>query len=416
MYKRYIIDKTKEAINDTPVILIIGPRQSGKSTLAKTLCEEAWPARQLSLDHAATLSAAKSDPTGFIDSLTLPTAIDEIQRVPELLLAIKASVDKNRRAGRFLLTGSANILMLPKVSDSLAGRMEIITLWPLSMGEILGKKEQFLSALFSENFEIKNNQDSSLTRQSIMRYILRGGYPEIMTRHTENRQHAWFNSYITAILQRDVRDISNIDGLMQLPKLLTLLASRTGTLLNHADLARVSAIPQTTLSRYLTLLQTTFLTCLLPPWSNNYGKRIIKSPKLYLTDTGLAATLLGITTERCAKDAGLIGPLLENFVIMELMKQITWHNETIQLFHYRKTNGIEVDVVLENQAGNCCGIEIKASSSISERDFRGLKQLAETLGTRWVCGIILYTGDQLLPFGKKLYAVPLSTLWHNELR
>lgn len=409
MHRRHISQKIEAALLDTPAVLINGARQTGKSTLVKWLAENHYPATYFNLDNATTLAMARLDPTQFIGSIDAPTIIDEIQRVPALLLAIKESIDNNRHPGRFLLTGSANVLQLPKISDSLAGRMEIINLWPLSQGEINNTTDGFIDQIFKKTFSLQ--VDKTLARNTLIENILLGGYPEILTRQTIERRYAWYNSYITAILQRDIRDIAHIEGLTQLPRLLSLLATRTGCLLNVADIARLSTIASTTLNRYLTLLQTIFLIYLMPAWSNNYGKRIIKAPKLYLCDTGLSAHLSGITTERIHRDNGLLGPLLENFVAMELVKQLGWSKIQAKLFHYRTTTGQEVDFILENAEGACVGIEVKASATLSAKQCQGLLHLAEILGEKFVRGIVLYTGQEILPLRKNLYAVPIHLLW-----
>ena len=230
-------------------------------------------------------------------------------------------------------------------------------------------------------------------------------------REAVSRRHAWFSSYVATILQRDVRDIANIEGLLQFPHLLAFIASRTGGLLNMAEFSRSCGIPQTTLSRYLALLHMLFLIYTLPAWSVNPGKRLVKAPKIYLCDTGLASDLQGVTADRLQSEPSLLGPLLENFVVMELVKQTGWNPFPVRLFHYRTTAGREVDIIAENQSGECVGIEIKSSMNVSEKDFRGLKDFVEMLGKKWKRGIVFYTGEKFLPFGKNLYAVPLSFLW-----
>ncbi|MDR3490649.1 MAG: ATP-binding protein [Gammaproteobacteria bacterium] len=410
MHKRNILNNLLEALNDTPVVLLNGARQTGKSTLVKWLAKNDYPATYFNLDNAATLASVLADPASFVAQLSTPVIIDEIQRAPNLLLAIKEAVDENRRPGHFLLTGSANVLLLPQVSDSLAGRMEIINLWTLSQGEIANIKEKFTDALFTNKFTLPSAPP--LNRNALIDIILQGGYPEILTRKTAHRRSAWYNSYITAILQRDVRDIANIEGLTQLPRLLSLLAARISSLMNLAEISRATGIPHTTLIRYMTLLQTIFLIHTVPAWSNNQSKRIVKTPKLYLCDTGLASYLLGLTLSRLNTEPGLIGPLLENFVVMELKKQLGWSKATLNMFHYRTASGQEVDIVLENLEGRCVGIEVKASANIMQQDFKGLIYLSEHLGNRFLRGIVLYTGNQILSFGKELYAVPINCLWN----
>jgi predicted AAA+ superfamily ATPase len=411
MIKRNISQFVLDALSDTPVLLLTGARQTGKSTLVKTITEHSHPARYITLDNATVLAAVKHDPTGFLSGLDGPVVIDEVQRAPELFPAIKAEVDRNRRPGRFLLTGSANVLLLPRLSESLAGRMEILSLWPFSQGELEGIHELFVDSLFAAKFHPHPLPKESLS--SLHTRVTNGGYPEAVSRTKEDRRRAWFESYITTILQRDIRDIANIDGLTSLPRLLAMIASRAPSLLNFSELSRTLAMPQSTLKRYMTLLEATFLIQHLPAWSGNLGKRLVKTSKLVMSDTGLMAHLLGANKERLAT-GGIIGPLLENFVVMELIKQITWSSTKPQIFHFRTQTGQEVDIVLEDRAGKLVGIEVKASSTVTAQDFKGLRALAETTGKRFHRGIVLYTGAGSLPFGPELYAIPVNALWHKR--
>lgn len=410
MLTRNITSNLLDALADSPVVLLNGARQTGKSTLVKSLAAKEHPARYLTLDDVSILSAIHHDPQGFLAGLNGPVIIDEIQRAPELFVSIKAEVDQNRQPGRYLLTGSANILLLPKLSESLAGRMEILNLWPLSQGELEGIREGFVDALFADN--LPSFQPSVDDRGSLLERIIRGGYPEAVGRGSEPRRRAWFGSYLTTILQRDVRDLANIEGLTELPRLLSLLATRSAGLINFAELSRTSTIPQSTLKRYMTLLETTFLVQHLPAWSGNLGKRLVKAAKLVLNDTGLMAHLLGATSERMVSE-GLIGPLLENFVAMELRKQITWSEIQSQMFHWRTQTGQEVDILLEDARGRIVGIEIKASATVGSKDFKGLKALAEVSGERFLRGVVLYTGRESIPFGRSLYALPVNALWQG---
>jgi len=324
-------------------------------------------------------------------------------------MAIKAEVDRNRVSGRFLLTGSANILLLPRLSESLAGRMEILTLWPFSQGEVDGMKEGFVDAAFDDKAPSYTKGTEDRTR--LVKRIFTGGYPEILKRPAVTRRKAWFGSYITTILQRDVRDLANIEGLTEMPRLLSLLATRSASLLNFSELSRSCGIPQSTLKRYMTLLKTTFMITLLPAWSGNLGKRLVKAPKSFLNDTGLTAHLLGIDEGRIRDGTSLIDPLLENFVVLELLKQSTWSKIQPKLFHFRTQTGHEVDIIMEDSGGRIVGIEIKAAKSLGLKDFKGLQMLQDTLGKRFRRGIILYTGSEGISFGKNLFALPIQSLW-----
>ena len=390
------------------MVLVNGARQSGKSTLARQLISEAHPARYLTLDDATVLDAAKSDPTGFISGLEGPVVIDEVQRAPGLFLAIKAEVDRQRQPGRFLLTGSAEVLLLPTLSESLAGRMEVLTLWPFSQGEIDATKEGFIDAVF-DNEQLGFSDSSS--RADILSRAISGGFPEVIERESGERRRAWFGSYVTTILQRDVRDLANIEGLTALPRLLGLLATRATATLNLAELSRGTGVAQTTLRRYLTLLEATFLIHNLLPWFRNIGKRLVKSPKLLLSDTGLLSYESGITLERLQLEPNLAGPLLENFVAMELHKQAAWSRTQPRLFHFRTQRGQEVDIVMEDAAGRIVGVEIKTSATVKGDDFIGLRVLAEALGPRFRRGLVLYTGSETVPYGAQLFAMPIGAIW-----
>ena len=413
MINRNISPYVLEGLTDTPVLLLNGARQTGKSTLVKTLSEKNHPARYITLDDATVLSAIKYDATGFLTRIDGPVIIDEVQRAPELFPAIKAAVDRNRRSGQFLLTGSANVLLLPRLSESLAGRMEILSLWPFSQGEIEGIKETFVDALFAAKLHAGPSQKE--TPASFHARIMGGGYPEAVGRVKEDRRSAWFESYITTILQRDVRDLAHIEGLTNLPRLLALIASRAPALLNFSELSRTFAMPQSTLKRYMALLEATFLIQHIPAWSGNLGKRLVKASKLVMSDTGLMSHLLGVNKERLA-GGGFIGPLLENFVIMELVKQITWSTIKPQMFHYRTQIGQEVDIVLEDRSGKLVGIEVKASATVTGQDFKGLRAFAETVGKRFHLGVVLYTGIESIPFGPELFAMPVNALWRKQTK
>jgi len=401
-----------DALKDTPAILLHGARQVGKTTLARELLSAWQPTDYVTFDNAATLSIAQSDPIGFLAGLGDRVILDEIQRVPELFPAIKMSIDQHRVPGRFLLTGSANVLLVPRLSESLAGRMEILTLWPLSQGEIMGIREGFVDALFSDSLSFQWN--TPLERSDLIRRMLAGGYPEPSLRIEEKRRYTWFNSYITTILQRDVRDLANIEGLTVMPQLLSLLASRTASILNVEDISRSTGISRRTLNRYITLLQAIFLITTLPAWYVNIGKRLVKSPKMILNDTGLIGGLLNLNEERLTQNNELLGQILENFVVIELCKQIGWSQTQPKMYHFRIQEGAEADIVLEAPSGQVAGIEVKLSATINERAFKGLKSLAEAAGNRFVRGVVLYTGTEKIPHAHNLHAIPIQALWQTE--
>ncbi len=410
MLRRHITRSLLDALSDTPVVLLHGARQTGKSTLAQSLAEGDHPARYLTLDDAALLAAARHDPAGFVAGLHDPVVLDEIQRAPELFPAIKARVHRDRRPGRFLLTSSANVTLLPRSTESLAGRMALLTLWPLSQGEIEERMEGFVDVVFAAT--LPPLTEGLPDRSELIRRMLRGGYPEVLLRSAESRRSAWFGSYLTTILHRDVRDLANIEGLTALPRLLAVLSARVMALTNFAELSRSMGLPLSTLKRYMALLETTFLVQMLPAWSGNAGKRLVKAPRLLLGDTGMIAHLLGADAGRLMAKPELFGPLLEHFVAMELRKQLAWSGTQAHLSHFRTQTGQEVDLVLEEKAGRIVGIEVKASATVSAQDFKGLRTLAEVVGKRFRRGVVLYTGSTAIPFGTHLHALPVGALWH----
>lgn len=405
---RNIEEKLLDAISYRPVVLLNGARQTGKSTLVKFLSGNS-SSQYYTFDDFTLLSSVNNDPEGFISGLQGPVIIDEVQRIPKLFIAIKRQVDRNREPGQFLLTGSANILLLPNLSESLTGRMEIQTLWPFSNDEIHRTKSLFIDHLFSGEISFVINKE--LDREGLIEKILTGGYPEVQTLSSEKRKQRWFRSYVTTIIQREIQDLSKIEGLFEIPRLLSILASQSASILNISNVNRKTGISNTTMKRYLSLLQAVFLIQLVPAWYRNVGKRLIKSPKLYINDTGLLTYLLGLDRHQLMNYPDNLGPILENYVMNELVKQSTWCDTEPKLFYYRTARGKEVDFVLENNQGKIVGIEVKSSNSVDANDFRGLKDLSETAGDQFVNGVVLYLGENIIPFGKKYFALPISALW-----
>jgi predicted AAA+ superfamily ATPase len=408
MHQRHLAPLLAESLSDTPVVVINGARQSGKSTLAQSVsADKAAPRRYLTMDDAVVLNAAKSDPAGFINGLQGPVTLDEVQRAPELFLPIKAAVDRDRQPGRFLLTGSADVMLLPGMADSLAGRMAVLSLWPLSSAELsdlpaLNRAE----ALFEADLSGMHLQDCK--RDEMMRLWLAGGFPDAVSRSSASRRAAWFDAYVQAMLQRDLRDLANIEQLTDIPNLLHLLAARSASLLNFAELSRTAGITQTTLKRYFALLEMLFMVVRLPSWQRNPGKRWVKAPKVFLPDSGLLSHLMAVTPERLSAQPNMLGGLVETWVLSELLKHVAFSDTGLSLWHYRTQTHIEVDFILENRRGDICGIEVKASTTVENKDFKGLRHLQDTEPAIFQRGIVLYAGRELLPFGDKLWAVPLS--------
>ncbi len=409
MFTRHIQPLLNDALADTPVVLLNGARQTGKSTLVKTLSDKA-NRRYFTLDDQTTLAAIKNDPAGFVAGLGESVTLDEVQRAPELFLAIKAAVDRDRRPGRFLLTGSANVLLLPALADSLAGRMEILSLWPLSAAERVDAP-LFNLADWLFDGDIHTLNIASCERPQLFENLLCGGFPEAVSRSSAKRRTAWFNSYLQSIMQRDMRDLANIEQLTEIPKLLQLLATRSASLLNFAEISRSSGLSQTTLKRYFSLLETLFLVCRLPAWERNLSKRMVKAPKIFLPDSGLLAHLLDLSPERLQAAPGLPGGLVETFVFAEVLKHLAFSSQQLTAWHYRTQSNVEVDLILENRLGKLTGIEVKASHSVSAKDFNGLRHLKETEAESFQRGIVLYAGRDVLPFAEDLFAVPLSLWW-----
>lgn len=405
MIERIAQSEVAEALSDTPAVLIHGPRQCGKSTLARGF--EGEGRRYITFDNPRYLSDAKLDPLGFLEAYDEPLILDEVQRVPEIFLPLKLKIDEDRRPGRYLLTGSANVFSLPKIADSLAGRMAIVDLLPFSQSEIEGSSSNLVERLFSGDLPKKSDL---LDELDLYRRIVRGGFPEPSGRASASARERWFNDYLRSMIERDVRDIANIDALSQMPRILRLLASRSGSTLNVASLARDTGIPNTSLHRYLDLLKAIFVTQGVPPWSNNRGARMTKTPKTYLVDTGLLC-LLDNVTEAAMADRDRFAFVLESFVAMELKKLARYSSLRPELHHLRTVKNLEVDFVLEARGGSVVGVEVKASRTLNSNDANGLRYLQELAGDQFVRGVVLYTGNQVEPLAKDIVALPISTLW-----
>ncbi|MEX0848700.1 MAG: ATP-binding protein [Candidatus Dependentiae bacterium] len=407
MFKRNIKPVLEKALKRSPIVLLNGARQVGKSTLAKELLKEGG-FNYLTFDDETVYLAAKSDPTSFIENIQKPVIIDEVQRVPELFLPIKKDIDNNRVPGRYLLTGSANPLLIPRLGDSLAGRMEIIDLMPLSQGEILGITETFIDTAFSDKpFKCPKK---TLSKKELYHKVLVGGYPSVQG-GDEEAVEAWMRSYINLLLQRDIKDLAQIEKLTELPNLLRVLAFRTSNLLNVAEVSREMKMVAPTVHRYIALLETIFIISLQLSWHTNLGLRFIKSPKVFFIDSGLLAYLLGINMERALIDSMQMGKVLENFIVGELKKQATWSKIKPEIHHLRTFEGKEVDIILEDRTGKIVGIEIKSGASVNASAFKGLKYLQEKVPDKLVKGIVLYGGSECVPFGKNMFALPINVLW-----
>lgn len=409
LYPRLIQPRVAEAMADTPVVLLSGPRQAGKTTLVRKMARRDM--RYLTLDDDLTLLAAREDPVGLVRSLDR-AVIDEIQRAPQLLLAIKKSVDEDRRAGRFLLTGSANLMVLPTVADSLAGRMETLTLLPLSQSELHGASTNWLDCAFVGQLPRVSNP---LVGGNLVEAVLRGGYPEAVSRATARRRTAWARQYTEALIQRDVRDVAGIDKLDHLPRFLRALAQMAGQMCNYTQLGGQVGLDGKTATRYVGVFEQMFLLRRLEAWSRNRLSRVVKTPKVQFVDTGLLATLLELSAEAVYDNRTRFGLMLENFVFTELLKHAATAEGAYRLYYYRDHDQLEVDLVIENAIGHLVGVEVKAAATVGNSDLRGLKRLSSIAGEAFQTGVILYDGEETLPLGERLWAVPLSTLWGQSL-
>jgi uncharacterized protein len=397
-----------EALSDTRVVLLMGPRQAGKSTLAEQVIASDYPASAINLDTQAPREAAIADPEGFVAGLRRPVLIDEVQRGgPDLLLAIKSAVDKDPNPGQFFLTGSANLLRNRKVLDALTGRLEIVELWPLAQAEIEGSKLNFVDSLFAPN--PPDVEDAPIGRDALANRLIAGGYPEARKRE-ERRRARWFDSYLTATLEKDLEDIADAYKLREMPRLLRLVAAQAANVFVPANISRDIALHRETVEAYAGLLEGVFLIRRLPAWTPGIGKREIRHPKVYVVDTGLLLHLLGADAERFAADDQITGKAIENFVAMEVLRQADWAKAAPKLFHYRQARD-EIDLVLERRSGEIAAIEVKASASVHEADWRALARLRDARSQSFRCGILLYTGATTVPLSDRIFAVPISALW-----
>lgn len=407
VYPRFVEPRLSEALEDSPAVLIHGPRQSGKTTLARRVGQDRGYA-YLDLDDDTLRDAAEADPIGVVADLPERVILDGVQRTPALFRALKTEIDRRRVPGRFLMAGSTHVRLLPRLSDSLAGRLRVVRLHPLSQAEMARSAPDFLDALFGEGFPLAPSE--RLGRQLAER-IAAGGYPAALALPAGQRRAGWHRDYLAALVERDVRDLARIGALEALPHLLGYAAAQTAGLFNVNALASHFQLTRPTIRSYLTLLEHLFLLERLPSWQGNGASRLVKTSKLHLSDTGLACALLGAGAEEMHGDRRLLGQLLETFVFQELKRQADWRAEPPQLFHFRDRDGVEVDIVLQGAGGTVAGVEVKASSTVRGRDFRGLRKLANAVGDRFGRGVVLYDGMTSARFGERLYAVPIRRLW-----
>jgi len=405
--RRAVAGRIQEALSDTPVVALNGARQVGKTTLVRSL---SYPGTHdfITLDEAASREAAGLDPRAFIDRPVDTLVIDEVQLEPALFRAVKAEVDRNRRPGRFLLTGSSNLLAAPHMASALVGRVETLELWPFSQGELGGRADRFIDRLFDAPRDLLRSGD--LSRRELIERIVVGGFPESIGR-SSSRRRAWFDDYVTTVARSVVGELAAIERLAELPKLLRLCAARTATELNVSAVASDFGVPTRTTDGYVSLLAATFLIHLLPAWSTNLSSKVVRRPKLVLMDSGLAAHLIHAEVDTVDRPGGPVGQLLETFVVNEIRKQLTWSAHRPSLWHFRDRGGAEVDLILEHPDGRVVAVEVKATSTPTAQDFGGLRFLAHRLGSRFHFGVLLSAAPEATPFGPDMAVLPVSALW-----
>lgn len=407
--ERGLTDVVLDAMASARVVALLGPRQGGKSTLVRMLASGPLPAEYVTLDDEPVRSAARADPEGFVAALGRRTVVDEVQRAPELLLAIKSRVDRDRAPGQFLLTGSANLRRIPTVSDALPGRVDYLTLWPLTQGEIVRRREDLLGRLFEG--QVPMLTDLAVGRQEYAPLLLAGGFPEARLRAGAARIR-FFDSYVSSIVDRDIADAARVHDPASVGTLLRLVAARSGSLARYEALGRDAGLDGKTVKSHLDVLERLFLIRIRRAWHVNLGQRQVKAPKLYVSDPGLLGALIGADERRLRDDGGLAGSLMETFVATELERQASWATQPLSFWHYRD-DGREVDTIIEHPSGDIVGVEVKASATVRAQDFAGLAHVRDRGGARLRAGIVVYAGQRTLPFGDRLWALPLPGLWRS---
>jgi hypothetical protein len=407
LYPRFAELRLAEALDDAPAVLLHGPRQCGKTTLAQTIGRRAGYT-YFTFDDDVSRGVANADPIGFVADLPRKVILDEVQHVPQLFASLKTSIDRERIPGRFLLTGSANVLLLPRLADSLAGRMAIIRLHPLAQCELARRPPDFLTRLFASDFAVRRGERLAT---DLLDRVVAGGYPAALALPAGRRRARWYMDYLDALVHRDVRELSRIGSVDALARLLALAAAQTARLLNVADLAAPFQLSRPTIRDYVSLLARVFLLDELPPWHSNRLSRLVKTPKLHIGDTGLACALLTADAAGLKADRTLLGQLLETFLFQELKRQASWFDDPLTFYHFRDRDGVEVDLVIERGVRSLAGVEVKAGATVTAADFRGLRKLKEAAGKRFAGGVVLYDGEMSAGFGDGLYAVPIRALW-----
>lgn len=408
MFSRFLELQISKTLDFSRVTAVIGPRQAGKTTLVNSFTSD--DRQFFTLDDHFTYEQASIDPIGFVRRVDR-CCIDEIQRIPDLIRAIKMSVDADSRPGRFLITGSADILTIPTISESLAGRMVVHTLFPLTQSEIEGKQTLSIDDLISGNLKIFAK--TSYIKDALEKRVLRGGYPDVCNTTSEDAKKTWTRSYIETMLRREIKDISSAYKFVELSKFIEACAIQTSQLVEYSSIARDMKLDVKTVQKYIDILEQMYILRRLPSWHNNELKRLIKSPKIHFIDSGLAATIRQIELSDVIRDRSLFGTLLESFVFSELLKMSTWSQQRLTFFHYRDKQRNEVDIVITNGRQDVVGLEVKASDTLSTHALKGMKKLQNSSGERFKAGYVFYTGNQIIPMADNILAVPVSALWEK---
>lgn len=429
LYPRHMAAALKDALAAEPVVLVNGPRQCGKTTLTRMVGEAAGYG-YYTLDDEDVFQMAQRDPKGFVQGMDGPTILDEVQRLPGILRSLKVVVDRERRPGRFLLTGSANILQMPETSESLAGRMRTLRLHPLSQSELEGTEPHFLDRLFAADFKTRSVGTAAAEEPdyaetgvrvgaavygkptlSVTDRIVAGGYPVALAHTTEANRTAWYRDYATSLIERDAVEMAQIRDAQALSGLLELMAAYTAQQPRIRQLAQVLDIDRRTATDYVTLLKRMFLLKSLPPWHHEAMERMARTHKLHIGDTGLACALLGLDANALRRDPSRRGWLLETFALQELRRQA---NAPHRFFHYRSSDRREVDIVIQRSVNSFAGVEVKSAGTLRPEHFQGLERMRDALGRQFACGIVLYEGNQCGPWGDRLFGVPIQMLWESS--
>lgn len=409
---RWATPLVAEYLDTFRVIVVGGPRQAGKSTLLGFVPSLAG--QTMTLDSPDALELAANDPVALLGNTPRPFAIDEYQRAGDpLLLALKQVVDGSQARGQFVLAGSTNFLTNRRLSDTLAGRVGLVEVWPLSVGETAGRSPSFLDAVFDDPADLGSVRAAPISRAELADLMCRGGYPEVVTAPTGRARTRLLRGYADTVTSRHVvADVADARRLPELRRMLRLLMARTAQEVNLSALTNELDVHRATIDNYLAILGDLYQIVLLPAWSTNATSRVVKRPKIHSTDTGLCAALLGVDTDALRRlESPWFGPLLESFVTMELVKQRQFASRSISLYHYRDRNGPEVDIIAEASDGTIVGIEVKSSATPRSSAFDPLRAIRDRLGDRFRCGVVLHTGTLAAAAGDRLWSLPVSSLW-----